>query len=89
MRCASSASLRVCEGGGLKLAGFSFLIALSLAALVTGALVIWTCGHDSRDACYIMQGMAVYLGPILLIVLWPIAYGGYLIVRMIRRPPEF
>ena len=89
MRCASSASLRVCEGGGLKLAGLSLLIALSLAALVTGALVIWTCGHDSRDACYIMQGIAVYLGPGLLIVLWPIAYGGCVLVRLMRQPPKF
>ena len=72
----------------VKPGGFSFLIALGLAAAVTLALLGWTCKYDSPDACYIMQGIAVYLGPALLIIFWPIAYGGCLIVRAMRNPPR-
>ena len=72
----------------MKPGRLSFLIALGASILVTGALVIWTCQYDSRDACYIMQGLAVYLGPIALLVLWPIAYGGCWVARLMRNPPQ-
>ena len=73
----------------MKPGGLSFLIALGLAAAVTLALLGWTCKYDSPDACYIMQGLAVYLGPILLLVLWPIAYGGCRLARLMRNSPKW
>ena len=72
----------------MKPAALSFLVALGLAAIVTLALVISACRSPS-DSCYIMQGMAFYFAPVVLLVLWPIAYGGVLIVRLIRNPPKY
>ena len=72
----------------MKPAALSFLVALGIAAIVTLALVISACRSPS-DSCYIMQGMAFYFAPVLLLVLWPVAYGGVLIVRLFRNPPQY
>jgi hypothetical protein len=65
----------------------SFLIALGLAVVIIAALLISACRYQS-DSCGIMQGLAFYAAPLLLLVLWPLAYGGLVIVRMIRNPSE-
>jgi hypothetical protein len=68
--------------------GLTFLIALGLALGTSGALTAWTCKYDSRDACYLMQGAFIYLAGGLLILLWPLALGGYYFVHFIRHPPK-
>ena len=72
----------------MKAGGLSFLIALGITAIVIAAMLMSACRYQS-DSCGIMQGLAVYGAPVLLLVLWPLVYGGLMIVRMIRNPREW
>lgn len=65
----------------------SLLIAAGLAILLSGAFVGWTCHAESRDACYIAQGMSPYVAGALLIILWPLVAGILVIIRAWNRPP--
>ena len=65
----------------------SLLIAASLAVVLSGAFVGWTCHAESRDTCYVAQGMAPYVGGLLLILLWPLVAGVLVIVRAWNSPP--
>ena len=66
----------------------SLLIAVGLAIVVSGAFVGWTCQTESRDACYIAQGMSPYVAGVLLILLWPLVAGVLVIIRAWNQPPE-
>jgi hypothetical protein len=67
----------------------SFLIAAAIAILGGLAFVGWTCHAESRDACYIAQGMAPYVGGALLVILWPLVAGARVILRGLKpRPPH-
>ena len=65
----------------------SLLIAAALAIVVSGAFVGWTCHTESRDACYIAQGMAPYVGALLLILFWALVAGVLVIVRAWNSSP--
>ena len=65
----------------------SLFIAAGLALLASGAFVAWTCHAESRDACYIAQGMSPYVGGALVILFWPLVAGVLVIARAWNRPP--
>jgi len=64
----------------------SLAIAAALAIALSGAFVGWPCHSESRDACYIAQGMAPYVAGVLLIVLWPLAAGARALLRGLKTP---
>lgn len=72
----------------MKAGRLSFLTALGITAVMIAAMLMSACRYQS-DGCGIMQGLAVYGAPVLLLVLWPLVYGGVMIVRMIRNPQEW
>ena len=65
----------------------SLVIAAGMAILLSGAFVGWTCHAESRDACYIAQGMALYVGGVLLVLLWPLVAGILVVIRAWNQPP--
>ena len=65
----------------------SLAIAAGLAIVMSGAFVGWTCHAESRDACSIAQGMAPYVGGVLLVLLWPLVAGVLVIIRASNPPP--
>jgi hypothetical protein len=65
----------------------SLFIAAGLALLGSGTFVAWTCHAESRDACYIAQGMSPYVAGALLILCWPLVTGVLVIARAWSRPP--
>jgi hypothetical protein len=66
----------------------SFLVAAGIAIVASLALVYSECHGHAGDSCYIMQGLALYIGPALSILLWPLVAGILVIIRVWNRPPE-
>lgn len=65
----------------------SFAIAAALAIVLSGAFVGWTCHAESRDTCYVAQGMSPYVAGVLLVLLWPLVAGVLVIMRAWNQPP--
>lgn len=66
----------------------SFFVAAGIAIIASLALVYAECHEHAGDSCYIMQGLALYIAPALLILIWPLVAGILVVIRVWNRPPD-